>query len=180
MPFDPRSAAKPTPAPFAPGAFMRPAPYPMPVTHLPAGLAGPIFPQVGWHFGPSVYLGEPPYGEKRCQPSPRGRIIGGYGSLHYGVTDETLWAKSDTNTVSPAAGGAMLLGLGALALALPVASSIIFGRKYGGPGYIVGFFVPGAIGALISAVRGQPTVAPAATRKMASIPYSPAHQMPPA
>jgi hypothetical protein len=171
MPFDPRSAAKPTPAPFAPGAFMRPAQYPMPVTHLPAGLAGPIFPQVGWHFGPSVYLGQPPYGAERCQPSPRGRIIGGYGSLSYG----SLSYGAPEAKIS-GSGMAALAGLGILALALPVASSVLVGRRYGWPGYVIGFFIPGAIGSAIAAMRPAPAAAAPAP---ASIPYSPAHQMPP-
>ena len=159
MPFDPRAGGKPTPAPFAPGAFMRPAQYPMPVTELPAGLAGPIFPQVGWHFGPPVYLGEPPYGADRCQPSPRGRIIGGYGSLHYGEADP----KKDSEKELTPGQKAGLVALVAVGVAVPVASSILFGRKYGGPGYVLGFFVPGAIGAAIAALRGKTEAAPAAT-----------------
>jgi hypothetical protein len=167
MPFDPRSAARYTPPPFAPGAFMRPAPPPGPVTQLPAGLAGPIFPQVGWHFGPPVYLGQPPYGQDPCPPSKRGHIIGGYGSLQYGALNYgSLQYGEDTESSEkpnpkPSPGTmAALGGLALVSLALPIASSVVFGRKYGGVGYILGFFVPGAIGAATMALAKSGSAGP--------------------
>lgn len=40
----------------------------------------------------------------------------------------------------------------ALALSVPIASAVVFGRRFGGPGYILGFFVPAAIGTVLSAI----------------------------
>jgi len=133
VPFDPLSAARPVAPPFAPGAFMRPAPSPTLVTHIPAGLAGPIYPAPGWHFGPPVHMA----------------VRSGYNTSKVDWT-KTQYAGDDKS------GSGISLGVGvALAVAilgLPIASSVAFGRKYGGPGYVLGFFVPGALAAGIAAV----------------------------
>jgi hypothetical protein len=88
----------------------------------PAGLPGPIYMTPGWHAGP-------------------GTVVHGYGAAD----------TSEKPKYSAALIGGLLVG-GALLLSVPVASSVIFGRKYGGPGYIIGFFVPGALMAGIGAL----------------------------
>ena len=145
VPFDPLSAARPVEPPFAPGAFMRPAPTPGPVTYIPPGLAGPIFGGPGWHFGPPVHVA----------------VRSGYN------TSQIDWTKVQHAEfgVPPAQAAAGGIAIGALlvALALPVVSSVAFGRKYGAIGYIGGFFLPAAIGAGIGAVSriGKPAASAA-------------------
>ena len=143
MPFNPVSAARPVAPPFAPGAFMRPAPPPMPVTQLPAGLAGPIFPQKGWHFGPPVSMNVPVGYNTDCLQDfpPTAHIIGGYG------------AEDEDKKGEPSKDAKIGIAVvGVLALGSAVMSSIVFGRRYGGPGYIIGFSVPALIGAAVGAL----------------------------
>jgi hypothetical protein len=121
----------------------------MPVTHLPAGLAGPIYGGKGWHFGPPVHAA----------------VRSGYNTSKIdwvAVAEAKAKKKScGCRSQSEYAGSQQVsLGIGLsvgvlLLLGLPIASSITFGRKYGGPGYIWGFFVPGAIGAGIAALGGM-------------------------
>ncbi len=135
VPFDPLSAARPVEPPFAPGAFMRPAPAPGPVTQIPAGLAGPIFGAPGWHFGPPVHAA----------------VRSGYNTSKIDWT-KVAQAQAQYGNAGQAAAGGIAAGLLLLGLAIPVGSSIAFGRKYGATGYIWGFFVPGAIMAGIGAL----------------------------
>jgi hypothetical protein len=70
-------------------------------------------------------------------------------------TSKVDWTKTQY-AGDDKSGSGISLGVGvALAVAilgLPIASSVAFGRKYGGPGYVLGFFVPGALAAGIAAV----------------------------
>jgi hypothetical protein len=80
-----------------------------------------------------------------------------YGSLQYGEDTES----SEKPNPKPSPGTmAALGGLALVSLALPIASSVVFGRKYGGVGYILGFFVPGAIGAATMALAKSGSAGP--------------------
>jgi hypothetical protein len=76
----------------------------------------------------------------------------GYGAARLNLSTSV---KPDKDTGAEIGTGAKIGGLvliGGIVLVVPITSSIIFGRKYGGPGYLLGFFVPGAIGAAIGAI----------------------------
>ncbi len=96
-----RIGVQPVAPPFAPEAFMRPAPVPGPV-RIPAGLPGPIFGAPGWHVGPPVHVSGYGYGEaeeKKVKISPgaiAGIVLGGLALL--ALPAALAWAMSRKKT----------------------------------------------------------------------------------
>jgi len=89
----------------------------------------------------------------------RGALGCGSCSASYG--ESSIPGRLTAKPPTPISGGAAALGLGFIAvlglfaLAVPVAFSVLFGRKYGLPGYVIGFFTPGFAYAVTRAISGS-------------------------
>ena len=66
-----------------------------------------------------------------------------YGGVRFNPAPASITVEVEREPPAISAGGLALVA--GVALALPVTSSVVFYRKYGGPGAVVGFFVPSMI-----------------------------------
>ena len=109
-------------------------------------------------YGPETIVPYAPFGCASCPPS--GSQYGRFGPLGDPLPLSTA-PPSGTSNLRQKRGGALALAglvgigglLGLMLLAVPIAFSILFGRKYGLPGYVIGFFTPSVGYAVIRAMN---------------------------